>query len=102
MTRKEFEERIKTENLIVVHDGEIEKIYSKTNDVYDENGNWINNQINIYGCFYDENNKEAVIYITDNERGISKYSRVYSNPEIAYDELYKKICRMERIYKAEI
>lgn len=68
--------------------------------MYDEKGNWIADKVNIFSCYYDDSTKEAVIFITDDERGIPEYSRIFDNVERAHDELYKKISRMERIYKS--
>lgn len=47
----------------------------------------------------DVGNEESVIFITDEERGNPMYIYQFDTIEEAYDELYKKISRLERIYR---
>jgi hypothetical protein len=101
MTRQEFEAKINAEGLIVVYDEGIKKIYSDYHNVYNDRGEWVKNEINIYGCYEGKANSESAIFITDNERGIPNYIDTFNTVEEAYDALYKKIARLNRIYKSK-
>ena len=98
MTKLEFEESIRKEKLIQIHDGRNVKTYIDANQIYNEDGEWTSNEVNVYGCFQSKKSGEFIIFITDEERGIPTYISKYKNAEDAYAELYKKIARLERIY----
>lgn len=98
MVKVEFENRIKNESLIQIHDGRIVKTYIDANQIYNEEGEWICNELNVYGCFENKKSGNFIVFITDDERGIPSYLSKYKSEEEAYDALYKMITRLERIY----
>ena len=76
-------------------------MYSDYHNVYSDRGEWINNSVNIYGCYEGKGNEESAIFITDEERGIPKYIAAFNTVDAAYDALYTKIARLNRIYKSK-
>jgi len=99
MTKEEFEKKIMEDGLIEVYDGDIKKIYIDSGRMV-KNGMWVNNEINAYGC-YEGKDGEFITFITDDERGISNWGNSYVTEDAAYNALYKKIARLNRIYKSK-
>ena len=99
MTKIEFETKIKQEKLVQIHDGDNVKTYIEGEKIYNKEGDWVNNEVDVYGCFYNANTKEAVVFITDSEKGMPNYMEVFDKIEDAYDDLFNMIKLMEDIYR---
>ena len=91
MTKLEFERKIKEfEVQKVFCENEPQNKASKLRELYLDKKN-----SDLYGCFYDKENKEYVIFFIDAERGIMKDLGSYKNENEAYEKLYLNIHRWE-------
>lgn len=92
MTKTEFEKKIKKMNLQKVRqeDG-LEKIFEKLKEIY------IDKATNdIYGCFFDTERKNYIIFFLDSERGIARDLGDFKTEDEAYEHLFFKIDKWKK------
>ena len=87
MKKAEFEKKIKKLNLQKIYqEDEFQKVFGKLKEIYiDKNTNYI------YGCFFEEKQKEYIIFFVDSERGVIKDFGSFKTEEDAYERLFIKI-----------
>lgn len=94
MKKSEFERKIKELKLEKIHrNGKIQVYSQNHNELYKDN-----KRDNLYGCYYDDKDKEYVIFFTDAERGIVEHIGVYRTEDDAYDNLFQTIKEWEAEY----
>ena len=92
MTKTEFEKKIKKMNLQKVRqeDG-LEKIFEKLKEIY------IDKATNdIYGCFFDTERKNYIIFFLDSERGIARDLGDFKTEDEAYEHLFFQIAKITK------
>ena len=92
MTKTEFEKKIKKLNLQKVYkDNGFEKIFEKIKEIYiDKTTN------DVYGCFFDTEQKNYIIFFIDAERGIAKDLGDFRTEDEAYEHLFFKIDKWKK------
>lgn len=91
MKKTEFEIKIKEMKLEKIHrNGKIQTYSENQKEFYKDN-----QRDNLYGCYYNENDKEYVIFFSDAERGVVENIGFYKTEDEAYDNLFKKIKEWE-------
>lgn len=87
MKKAEFEKKIKKLNLQKIYqEDEFQKVFGKLKEIYiDKNTN------DIYGCFFEEKQKEYIIFFVDSERGVIKDFGSFKTEEDAYERLFINI-----------
>lgn len=92
MTKVEFEKRIKKFNLQkVYHEDEIQKIFGKLKEIYIDK---VTNDI--YGCFFEEKEKQYIIFFIDAERGVARDFGSFKTEDEAYERLFIKIDKWKK------
>lgn len=99
MNINELENKLYSENLIVIYDGDVEKKYVKGNYLR-ENGKWINTT-NVFGI-YNSDDSMYCVFFTDSERGIPNYTKMFDTEEEACIALYERVARLKRIHNKNI
>ncbi len=92
MIKAEFEKRIKKLNLQKVRqEDELKKIFGKLREIYiDKDTN------DIYGCFFEEEQKQYIIFFIDAERGIARDFGSFKTDDEAYERLFIKIDKWKK------
>ena len=92
MTKAEFEKKIKKLNLQKVYqEDEFQKIFGKLKEIY------IDKETNdIYGCFFEEEQKQYIIFFIDAERGIARDFGCFKKEDEAYERLFIKIYQWKK------
>lgn len=91
MTKLEFEKKIKDFKLQKVsYENDLQNKVAKLKELYLDK-----RSCDLYGCFFDKENKEYVIFFIDAERGIMKDFGSYKTEEEAYEKLFIRINKWE-------
>ena len=99
MLINELEAQLAQEGLFMAHVGMSIKKYVRGDLVY-KDSQW-DNCVDVYGIFKGEDGRYC-IFITDSERGIPQYRRVFSTESEACQALKRKISLEERIYQEKM
>lgn len=91
MTKTEFEKKIKKLELQkIYYENEIQNKILKLRELYLDKKYY-----DLYGCFFDQENKEYIIFFVDAERGVIKDFGSYKSEDEAYEQLFIIINEME-------
>lgn len=84
MNKLEFERKIKAFNIQKIsYDAEMAKVFGKGRELYLDR-----NTCDLYGCFYEDEVKEFIIFFMDAERGIARDLGNYKTEKEAYENLF--------------
>ena len=91
MTKLQFERKIKGLKIQKIHyENELQNKMAKLRELYLDK-----KTCDLYGCFFDKEIKEYVIFFIDAERGIMKDFGSYKTEDEAFEKLYLNIHRWE-------
>lgn len=94
MTKIELEKRLQEENLMTIYDDGVEKHYIDGEKLI-ENGVRMN-ATNVFGVY--KGQKNYVVFITDDERGLPHYIDKFGTEDEACESLYEYVKLLKRIY----
>lgn len=87
MTKVEFEKNIKKINIQKVsYEDQIVKYFGDKRELYLDK-----KSCDLYGCFFEKEEKQYIIFFVDTERGIAKDLGKYKTEDEAYNMLFKYI-----------
>lgn len=87
MKKSEFENKIKEIQCEkIIYEGKFKTYLKNQKEYYIDR-----NRDNLYGCYFNDDEDEFVIFFLDPERGILKEIGHYKTEDEAYDNLYKKM-----------
>jgi hypothetical protein len=98
VTIKELEKQLENENLLIIYDRGVEKKYINGEDYTNRRLFPLENR---FGIYEREDGKYVVFFTEDDRGGLEYYNNACDTESEACDSLYKKITRLDRIYKKD-